>query len=67
MNQATLDDQQIARLQKRVLELENKLREAHRALLSNNRALRAIQASVQEAQHNCLNWQEELRDEYATE
>lgn len=61
--QASLDDAEKAKLQRRILELEAKVEEQKRALRSAYRANVAIQAAVDAAEVNIFNWQEELRDE----
>lgn len=61
--QASLDDAEKAKLQRRIVELEAKVEEQKRALRSAYRANVAIQAAVDAAEVNIFNWQEELRDE----
>lgn len=61
--QASLDDAEKAKLQRRIVELEAKVEEQKRALRSAYRANAAIQAAVDAAEVNIFNWQEELRDE----
>lgn len=61
--QASLDDAEKAKLQRRILELEAKVEEQKRALRSAYRANVAIQAAVDAAEVNIFNWQEEFRDE----
>lgn len=59
----TLADNQIARLQRRIVELEAKVADYKRALKSAYRCVAVVQDAVQEAEANIFNWQEELRDE----
>lgn len=59
---SSLDDQ-VARLQRRILELEAKVADYKRALRSAYRVTVAVQDAAHEAETNLFNWQEELRDE----
>lgn len=59
---SSLDDQ-VARLQRRIVELEAKIADYKRALRSAYRVTVAVQDAAHEAETNLFNWQEELRDE----